>query len=67
MRDHDVTGLTAGELARARRGLLANLALVRPDSPARVRILAHISAIDTELAERTASQPHGLPGSPLLP
>ena len=52
MRDHDVTMLTAGELERARRELQANLALVRPDSPARVPILAHLSAIDTELAGR---------------
>jgi len=67
IRSHDVAGLTAGELERARRELRAGLALVRPDSPARVPILAHIGAIDTELAERTAGQPHGLPGSPLLP
>ena len=55
MRDHDVSGLTAGELERARRQLAANLALVRPDSPARVPIEAHMSAIDTELAERIRS------------
>jgi len=54
MRDHDVRGLTAGELERTRRELRASLALVRPDSPARVPILAHMSAIDTELAERSA-------------
>jgi hypothetical protein len=53
MRDHDVTGLTARQLERARRELQANLALVRPDSPARVPILAQMSAIDTELARRT--------------
>jgi hypothetical protein len=46
MRDHDVTALTAGELDRARRELQASLALVWPDSPARVPILAHMSAID---------------------
>ena len=34
------------------RELAANLALVRSDSPARVPILAHLSAIDTELAAR---------------
>jgi hypothetical protein len=65
VRDHDVTRLTARELERARRELAASLALVRPDSPARVPILAHISAIDTELAQRTAARPDGLPGSPL--
>jgi hypothetical protein len=51
-RPHDVTGLTAGELERARRELHASLALARPDSPARGPILAHLSAIETELAER---------------
>ncbi len=55
MRDHDVNELTANELERARRELAANLA--RPDSPARVPILAHISAIDTELTQRTPGRP----------
>ena len=55
-RPHDVSGLTAGQLERARRELAANLALVRPDSPARVPILAHLSAIDTELAGRADGQ-----------
>jgi hypothetical protein len=49
--------LTVGELDRARRELQTSLALVRPDSPARVPILAHMSAIDAELADRTASTP----------
>jgi hypothetical protein len=56
-RAHDVSGLTAGELERTRRELRASLALVRPDSPARGPILAHMSAIDAELAARTASRP----------
>ena len=56
-RPRDVSGLTVSELERTRRELAANLALVRPDSPARVPILAHISAIDTELAGRTGQQP----------
>ena len=56
MRDHEVTGLTARELERARRELAASLALARPDSPARVPILAHITAIDVELA-RPLRQP----------
>jgi hypothetical protein len=51
-RPHDVTGLTAGELERARRELRASLALTRPDSPARVPILARLTAVDTELAGR---------------
>jgi hypothetical protein len=56
-RPRDVSGLTASELERTRRELAANLALVRPDSPARAPILAHISAIDTELDRRTGQQP----------
>jgi len=52
VRTHDVGGLTAGELDRTRRELEANLALVRRDSPARVPILAHLRAIDAELAAR---------------
>ena len=64
MRDHDVTLLTARELQRARRELVASLALARPDSPARVPILAHITAIDAELAGRSASWADELPGSP---
>ena len=56
MRDHDVSGLTTRQLERARRELQAHLALVRPDSPARVPILAQMSAIETELAGRTRDQ-----------
>ncbi len=51
-RPHDVTGLTAGELERARRELHASLALIRPDPAVRVPILAHLRAIDAELAQR---------------
>ncbi len=51
-RPHDVTGLTAGELDRARRELQVSLALARPESPARCVILAHLNAINAELAER---------------
>ena len=36
-----------------------------PDSPARVPILAQMSAIDTELAGRTGERPEDLPDSPL--
>ena len=48
----DVTGLTPGELERTRRELAASLALARPDSPARVPILAHLAAVDAERAGR---------------
>jgi len=54
IRPHDVRALTAGELDQTRRELQASLALARPDSPARVPILAHLSAIDAELAGRDA-------------
>jgi hypothetical protein len=50
MREHDVSGLTAHELERTRRELAASLALIRPDSPARVPIEARLGAIDTEIA-----------------
>ena len=61
MREHDVTTLTAAELAAARRELAASLALARPGSPVRVPIQARIAAIDAELAGRAARP--GLPGS----
>ena len=53
-RSHDVSGLTDAELARTRRDLQASLALARPGSAASVPILAHLSAIDAELAGRSA-------------
>ena len=67
VRDYDVTGLTGRQLERDRRELTASLALVRPDSPARVPILAQMSAIDTELAGRTGERPEDLPDSPIAP
>ena len=56
IRPHDVSGLTAGELERTRRELRVSLALTRPDSPAHVPILAHLSAIGAELARRGAGR-----------
>ena len=53
-RSHDVSGLTDAELVRARRDLQASLALARPGSAASVPILAHLSAVDAELAGRPA-------------
>ncbi|HEY6315012.1 MAG TPA: hypothetical protein VIY52_30000 [Streptosporangiaceae bacterium] len=64
-RDHDVSGLTVGQLERTRRDLLVSLSLAFPGSPVRVPILAHISAIDAELAARVGGPPEQLPGSPL--
>lgn len=51
-RPHDVSGLTARELQRARRDLQVSLALAFPGSPVRGPILAHLSAIDAELDHR---------------
>ncbi len=53
-RPPDVNELTSGELERIRRELAASLALLRPGSPAQVPILAHMTAIDAELADRFA-------------
>jgi hypothetical protein len=62
MRDHDVTALTSPELEQVRRELAASLALSRPGSPVRLPILASMTAIDVELAHRSASRPETLPG-----
>lgn len=56
-RPHDVRAMTTSQLERAKRELQASLALARPGSPTRVPIEAHISAIDTELAQRADNQP----------
>jgi len=53
-RSHDVSGLTTAELERTGRELQMSLALTRPGSAAGVPILAHLSAINTELAGRSA-------------
>lgn len=53
-RSHDVSGLTDSELERTRRDLQASLALARPGSATTVPILAHLTAVDTELAGRSA-------------
>ena len=55
-RVHDVSAMTDSELQRAHRHLMVSLSLAFPGSPVRGPILAHISAIDAELAER-ASRP----------
>ena len=54
-RPHDVSGLTAAQLERARRDLQISLLAV-PGSPVRVPILAEMTAIDTELARRGGSR-----------
>ena len=53
-RSHDVSGLTDAELERAKRDLRASLALARPGSTACVPVLAHLSAVESELAGRSA-------------
>ena len=59
-RDHDVSQLTTAELESTMRQLRANLGLISPDSPGHVPILAHMRAIQAELAGRVGSrQPQG--------
>jgi hypothetical protein len=53
-RPRDVSSLTTGQLERARRDLQISLALALPGSPVRAPILAEMTAIDAELAERPA-------------
>ena len=57
-RPHDVSTLTPRELERARRELLAALALARAGSSARVPIQAHLAAIDAELAAEPRAPEH---------
>jgi hypothetical protein len=52
-RPHDVSGLTAAQLERARRDLEVSLGLAFPGSPVRVTIQAEMTAINAELASRT--------------
>ena len=63
-RPHDASKLTSRELEQTRRQLQASLALARPDSPARVPILAHLSAIDAELAGRAGPPAREEPANP---
>jgi anti-sigma regulatory factor (Ser/Thr protein kinase) len=56
-RSHDVSGLTDVELERTGRDIRASLALARPGSTACVPMLAHLSAVESELAERSAGRP----------
>jgi hypothetical protein len=58
-RPHDVSRLTTAELETTRRQLRANLGLITPGSPAHVPILAHMQAIDAELAGRAGGQQRG--------
>jgi hypothetical protein len=60
----DVTALAPGELERTRRELAASLALTRPGSPVRAPTLAHMAAIDAELAARAGARSGGSPRSP---
>jgi hypothetical protein len=51
-RPYDVSSLTAAQLERAKRDLETSLALAFPGSPVRISIMAEMTAIDAELAER---------------
>jgi hypothetical protein len=55
-RDHDVSQLTTAELELTMRQLRANLSLISMNSPAHVPILAHMRAIEAELAGRAYSR-----------
>jgi len=55
-RPHDVSNLTADQLVRAKRDLEISLALAFPGSPVRVSILAEMTAIDAELAQRPVTK-----------
>jgi hypothetical protein len=55
-RGHDVSQPTTAELELTMRQLRANLSLINPDSPAHVPILAHMRAIEAELAGRADSR-----------
>ena len=51
-RQHTVAEMTTYELERAKRDLLASLALADPGSPVRVPIGRQLDAIDAEQDER---------------
>jgi hypothetical protein len=53
-RIHGVSAMTDSELDHARRHLIATLSLAIPGSSVQEPFLAHITAIDTELAERAS-------------
>jgi len=63
-RPHDVSDLTTDQLVRAKRDLQISLALAFPGSPVRAPILAEMTAIDAELAQRPASISGPLPAVP---
>ncbi len=64
VREHDMTAPTLAELQRARRELVASLALARPGSQVCVPIQAQLSAIDAELARRVTTRPDESPRCP---
>jgi hypothetical protein len=55
-RPRDVSSLTTGQLVRAKRDLEISLALAFPGSPVHVSILAEMTAIDAELAQRPVTK-----------
>ena len=63
-RSHDVSGLTAAQLQRARRDLQVSLALSCPGSPVRGPILDQMSAIDAELEHRAGWDYNPAPRTP---
>jgi hypothetical protein len=59
-RYHDAGQFTTVELELTLRQLRANLGLITPDSPAHVPILAHMRAIEAELAGRVGNRQGGV-------
>jgi hypothetical protein len=55
-RDHDVSQLATAKLESTMRQPRANLGLISPDPPAYVPILAHMRAIQADLAGRVGSR-----------
>jgi hypothetical protein len=55
-RNYDVGQRTTAELELTMRQLRANLGLIAPNSPAHAPILAHMQAIEAELAGRVGNR-----------
>ena len=60
----DARAYTVDELQQIKRGLAASLALLSSNSPARIPILGHMSAVDARLAQLDADAQTALPATP---
>jgi hypothetical protein len=59
----DAHAYTVDELEQMKRGLAASLAPLRPNSPARIPIVAQMSAVDARLAQLAADAETALPAT----